>query len=109
MFDCVMPTRNARNAQLFTFDGTINIRNSKYKADFSAIDDTGFAPMSTQYSKSYLHHLFKTNEVLGLRIATQQNLRFYVYLMAEMRKAILNESFKRWANEFLFGYDGGII
>ena len=109
MFDCVMPTRNARNGQLFTLNGKVNIRNSKYKADFSAIDDTGFAPMSTQYSKSYLHHLFKTNEVLGLRIATQQNLRFYVYLMAEMRKAILNESFRQWANEFLFGYDGGII
>jgi queuine tRNA-ribosyltransferase len=109
MFDCVMPTRNARNGQLFTKLGKVNIRNAKYKSDFSAIDDTGFAPMSEQYSKSYLHHLFRTNEVLGLRIATQQNLRFYIYLMAEMRKAILNDTFKQWANDFLSGYDGGII
>jgi len=109
MFDCVMPTRNARNGQIFTLNGKINIRNSKYKSDFSPIDDTGFAPMSEQYSKTYLHHLFKTNEVLGLRIATQQNLRLYIYIMAEMRKAILKDKFKSWANDFLFHYDGGII
>jgi queuine tRNA-ribosyltransferase len=109
MFDCVMPTRNARNGQLFTLNGKINIKNAKYKADFSPIDDTGFAPMSELYSKSYLHHLFRTNEILGLRITTQHNLRFYIYLMAEMRKAILNGSFKSWANNFLFGYDGGAI
>ena len=109
MFDCVMPTRNARNGQLFTAFGKINIRNAKYKSDFSAIDDTGYAPMSEQYSKAYLNHLFRTNEVLGLRIATQQNLRFYIYIMAEMRKAILNDNFKSWANDFLFGYDGGTI
>ncbi len=109
MFDCVMPTRNARNGQLFTLNGKVNIKNAKYKADFSPIDDTGFAPMSEQYSKSYLHHLFRTNEILGLRITTQQNLRFYIYLMAEMRKAILNDSFKPWANNFLFNYDGGTI
>ena len=109
MFDCVMPTRNARNGQIFTLNGKVNIRNAKYKSDFSSIDDTGFAPMSEQYSKSYLHHLFRTNEVLGLRIATQQNLRFYIYIMAVMRKAILDDNFKSWANEFLFGYDGGTI
>ena len=109
MFDCVMPTRNARNGQIFTLNGKINIRNSKYKSDFSPIDYTGFAPMSEQYSKSYLHHLFKTNEVLGLRIATQQNLRLYIYIMVEMRKAIINDKFKSWANDFLFHYDGGKI
>ena len=109
MFDCVMPTRNARNGQLFTLNGKINIRNSKYKTDFSAIDETGFSQMSGKYSKSYLHHLFKTNEILGLRIATQQNLKFYIYLMEKMRRAILNNSFKKWANNFLSGYDNGTI
>ena len=109
MFDCVMPTRNARNGQLFTIHGKVNIRNSKFKNDFTSIDDTGFSPISSVYSKAYLHHLFKTNEVLGLRIATQQNLNFYIYLMSEMRNAILNNNFKHWANDFLFGYDGGKI
>ena len=80
MFDCVMPTRNARNGQLFTFNGKINIRNSKFKKDFSPIDCNGFSPMSESYTKAYLHHLFKTEEILGYRIATQHNLRFYIFL-----------------------------
>ncbi len=109
MFDCVIPTRNARNGQLFTLNGKINIRNARYKSDLSPIDDTGFAPMSMQYSKSYLHHLFRTNEVLGLRIATQQNLRLYMYIMEEIRKAIFNDNFKSWAKDFLFRYDGDSI
>ena len=74
MFDCVIPTRNARNSQLFSFDGKINIRNAKYSDDFSPIDENNFSPISNQYSKSYLHHLFKINEILGLRIATEHNL-----------------------------------
>ena len=64
MFDCVIPTRNARNSQLFSFDGKINIRNAKYTNDFSSIDQNDFSSISNQYSKAYLHHLFKTNEIL---------------------------------------------
>ena len=104
MFDCVMPTRNARNGQLFTFDGKINIRNAKYKSDFSPIDENAFSPMSEIYTKAYLHQLFKTEEILGYRIATQHNLRFYVYLMNTMQEEIKNGSFKVWAEDFLARY-----
>jgi queuine tRNA-ribosyltransferase len=104
MFDCVMPTRNARNGQLFTFDGKINIRNAKFKTDFSPIDENGFSPMSEIYTKAYLHQLFKTEEILGYRIATQHNLRFYIYLMNTMQEEIQNGNFKIWAEDFLARY-----
>ena len=104
MFDCVMPTRNARNGQIFTFHGKINIRNSKYKSDFSSIDKNGISPMSETYTKAYLHHLFKTEEILGYRIATQHNLRFYIYLMKTMQNEIQNGSFETWAKEFIIQY-----
>ena len=104
IFDCVMPTRNARNGQLFTFEGKINIRNSKYKLDFSPIDTNGFSPMSEIYTKSYLHHLFKTEEILGYRIATQHNLRFYISLMKTMQKEIKNGNFMAWVKDFLARY-----
>ncbi|MFQ6609986.1 MAG: tRNA-guanine transglycosylase, partial [Fidelibacterota bacterium] len=107
MFDCVMPTRNARNGQLFTFEGKMNIRNAKYQNDFSPIDDTGFSSMSKLYSRAYLHHLFKTNEILGLRIATQHNLRFYLHLMELMRKKISDGSFSSWSQHFLQKYEVG--
>ena len=106
MFDCVMPTRNARNGQLFTFDGKMNIRNAKYKDDFSAIDDNGISPMSQNYSKTYLHHLFKTEEILGYRIATQHNLHFYIHLMKTMQDEIKAGNFKNWAKGFLERYEG---
>ena len=109
MFDCVLPTRNARNGQLFTFDGKINIRNSKYKSDFSYIDENGISPMSAVYTKAYLHHLFKTKEILGYRIATQNNLRFYVYLMKTMQEEIQNGNFKTWAKEFLVRYSNSLF
>ena len=105
MFDCVIPTRNARNSQLFNFDGKLNIRNSKYKDDFSPIDSSGFSVSSESYSKAYLHHLFKTNEVLGLRIATEHNLKFYIHLMNEVKIQIKNDSFEKWAKEFLKRYN----
>ena len=105
MFDCVIPTRNARNSQLFSFDGKLNIRNSKYKDDFSPIDSSGFSVSSENYSKAYLHHLFKTNEVLGLRIATEHNLKFYIHLMNEVKIQIKNDSFEKWAKEFLKRYN----
>ena len=104
MRDCVMPTRNARNGQLFTFDGKMNIRNSKYKSDFSFIDENGISPMSESYSKAYLHHLFKTEEILGYRIATEHNLRFYIYLMKTMQNKFQNENFETWAKEFIIRY-----
>jgi queuine tRNA-ribosyltransferase len=99
-----MPTRNARNGQLFTFDGKINIRNAKYKSDFNQIDKNKALPMSETYTKAYLHHLFKTEEILGYRIATQHNLRFYIYLMNTMQKEIQNGNFKAWAKDFLARY-----
>jgi len=104
MFDCVLPTRNARNGQLFTFTGKINIRNSKYKTDFSPIDNNGFSYMSETYTKAYLHHLFKTEEILGYRIATQHNLRFYISLMNTIQKEIRKGSFTPWAKSFISHY-----
>mgnify|MGYP003956019243 CR=1 FL=1 len=105
MFDCVIPTRNARNAQLFGFDGKINIRNAKYRNDFSVIDKHDFSPISNQYSKAYLHHLFRTNEILGLRIATEHNLKFYMHLMRLIREQIKNDTFEKWAKTFLERYN----
>ena len=107
MFDCVIPTRNARNGQLFTFDGKINIRNSKYKTDFNPIDNNGFSIMSKTYTKAYLHHLFKLKEILGYRIATQHNLHFYIQLMKTIQDKIQKGSFKSWSTEFLIRYNKG--
>jgi len=106
MFDCVMPTRNARNGQLFTFDGKVNIRNAKFKTDFSLIDENGISSMSETYTKAYLHHLFKTEEILGYRIATQHNLRFYIHLMKNMQDEIKAGKFESWARGFLERYEG---
>ena len=105
MFDCVIPTRNARNSQLFTSSGKLNIRNSKYKNDHSPIDETSLSDLSRVYSKSYLHHLFKINEILGLRIATAHNLYFYIYLMKEMRERIVDGSFYDWSASFIYNYN----
>ena len=105
MFDCVIPTRNARNSQLFSFDGKINIRNAKYVDDFLPIDKNNFSPISNKYSKAYLHHLFKTNEILGLRIATEHNLKFYIHLMKLIRDNIQSDSFEEWAKAFLRKYN----
>ena len=107
MFDCVMPTRNARNGQLFTFNGKINIRNSRYKSDFSPIDEKDISPKSKAYTKAYLHHLFKTEEILGYRIATQHNLYFYILLMNTMREEIQKETFGSWSKIFLTRYYQG--
>ena len=105
MFDCVLPTRNARNGQLFTFDGKINIRNAKYKLDFSPIDENNISSMSEIYTKSYLHHLFKTEEILGYRITTQHNLHFYINLMKTMQDKIQIGDFESWANDFISHYN----
>ena len=98
MFDCVMPTRNARNGMLFTAHGTINIKNKKWEDDFSAIDEMGITWVDTEYSKAYLRHLFTVNELLGKQIATIHNLGFYLWLVREARKHILAGDFYEWKN-----------
>ena len=101
MFDCVMPTRNARNGMLFTTQGTINIRNEKWKEDFSAIDQELGGYVSTFYSKAYLRHLVKSDEMLGAQIASVHNLTFYLWLVKEARRRILAGDFKKWKTEIL--------
>ena len=101
MFDCVMPTRNGRNAMLFTTNGVINIDNKKWEKDFSVIDDGFDCPMSNYYSKAYLRHLMKSKEFLGLTIASVHNLAFYLWLVGEARKHILAGDFKSWKDEMV--------
>jgi len=101
MFDCVMPTRNARNGMLFTKKGIINIKNNKWKDDFSPIDTDGTSYVDNQYSKAYLRHLIISNERLGAQIASIHNLSFYLWLVKEARKNIINNSFKKWKKEIL--------
>ncbi|WP_348800586.1 tRNA guanosine(34) transglycosylase Tgt [Flavobacterium adhaerens] len=96
MFDCVMPTRNARNGMLFTANGTINIKNKKWETDFSPIDEMGHTFVDLEYSKAYLRHLFAANEYLGKQIATIHNLGFYMWLVREARKHILEGDFRPW-------------
>jgi queuine tRNA-ribosyltransferase len=96
MFDCVMPTRNGRNGMLFTSKGVINIKNKKWETDFSVLDDGFPCPTSNYYSKAYLRHLFIANEILGLQIASIHNLAFYLWLMGEARKHILDDTFTGW-------------
>ena len=99
MFDCVMPTRNGRNAMLFTTKGVINIDNKKWEKDFSPIDDGINCEMSNHYSKAYLRHLVKSKEILGLTIASVQNLAFYIHLVSEARRHIEAGDFVRWKTE----------
>jgi queuine tRNA-ribosyltransferase len=101
MFDCVMPTRNARNGMLFTAHGTINIKNKKWEHDFSAIDDMGITEVDTYYSKAYLRHLFVAKEMLGKQIASIHNLGFYVWLTREARKHILAGDFREWKDKMV--------
>ena len=101
MFDCVMPTRNARNGMLFTAHGTINIKNKKWEDDFSPIDEMGFTFVDTEYSKAYLRHLFAANEYLGKQIATIHNLGFYLWLTREARRRILAGDFYEWKNRMV--------
>lgn len=96
MFDCVMPTRNARNGMLFTAEGSINIKNKKWEDDFSPLDEMGTTFVDREYSKAYLRHLFAANELLGMQIATIHNLGFYMWLVREARKHILAGDFRNW-------------
>ena len=101
MFDCVMPTRNARNGMLFTAYGSINIKNKKWENDFSPIDDMAITYVDTYYSKAYLKHLFTAKELLGKQIATIHNLGFYLWLTREARKHILAGDFTDWKNKMV--------
>ena len=101
MFDCVMPTRNARNGMLFTAHGTINIKNKKWENDFSPIDENGYTFVDTYYTKAYLRHLFAAEEFLGKQIASIHNLGFYLWLVREARKHILQGDFPQWKNQMV--------
>ncbi|HOK84859.1 MAG TPA: tRNA guanosine(34) transglycosylase Tgt [Tenuifilum sp.] len=98
MFDCVMPTRNGRNGMLFTSEGIINIRNKKWQADFSPIDPFGLTFVDSRYTKAYLRHLFIAGEMLGPQIASIHNLGFYLWLVGEARKHIVEGDFLQWKN-----------
>lgn len=101
MFDCVMPTRNGRNGMLFTSEGIINIRNEKWKQDFTTIDPNGLSFVDSQYSKAYLRHLFVAGEMLGSMIASTHNLAFYLWLVKQARQHILNGDFASWKNKMI--------
>ncbi len=101
MFDCVMPTRNARNGMLFTGEGTINIRNKKWASDFSPIDANGTSFVDKVYSKAYLRHLFVSGEILGAQIASEHNLAFYLKLVKDARMHIKKGDFTSWKNSYV--------
>ena len=101
MFDCVLPTRNARNGMLFTAEGIINIKNKKWENDFSPIDPADYCFADTDYSKAYVRHLFTVNEMLGKQICTLHNLSFYLWLVREARKHILAGDFTTWKNKMV--------
>lgn len=101
MFDCVMPTRNARHGMLFTKNGIINIKNAKWELDFSLLDEEGTSYVDKTYTKAYVRHLFKANENLGLQIASIHNLAFYLWLVGEARNQIEAGTFTDWKNEMV--------
>jgi queuine tRNA-ribosyltransferase len=101
MFDCVLPTRNARHGLLYTSEGIINIRNLKWQREFSPIDANCPAPTSQVHSKAYLRHLFINDEILGMQLATLQNLAFFLWLMGESRRRIIDGSFMTWKGEMV--------
>ena len=101
MFDCIMPTRNGRNGQIFTPFGTMNMRNKKWEYDFSPIDPEGPSFVDQIYTKAYLHHLIKVNEILGLQIASIHNLAFYLWLVKEARKHIIAGDFSTWKSQMV--------
>lgn len=101
MMDCVMPTRNARNGMLFTAHGTINIKNKKWENDFSPIDENGYTFVDTYYTKAYLRHLFAAEESLGKQIASIHNLGFYLWLVREARRHIMEGDFSHWKDQMV--------
>ena len=100
-FDCVMPSRNGRNAMLFTSEGTLNMRNAKWATDFTPIDPNGTSPIDHQYTRAYLHHLYKAQELLALQLGTIHNLAFYMWLVREARKHIIEGDFRAWKDQMI--------
>jgi len=101
MFDCVMPTRNGRNGMMFTTEGVMNIKNAKWKTDFSPVDPGMDRYVSGEFSKAYARHLIVAGEILGMQLASIQNLAFYLWLMREARQAILEDRFASFKREIL--------
>lgn len=101
MFDCVMPTRNARHGMLFTRNGIMNMKNAKWKEDFSPLDASGTSYVDLFYSKAYVRHLFHTGELLGMQIASIHNLAFYLWLVGEARNQIEKGTFTSWKNKMV--------
>ena len=101
MFDCVMPTRNGRNACLFTAEGVVNMRNAKWADCFEPVDPNGHCFADLHYTKAYLHHLFKAKELLAMQIASIHNLAFYLWLVREARRHILDDTFAAWKRDML--------
>ena len=101
MFDCVLPTRNARNGMLYTWEGSINIKNKKWENDFSVLDPDAHTFVDTQYTKAYVRHLFTVNEMLGKQIATLHNLGFYMALVRKAREKIISGEFASWKNQMV--------
>lgn len=96
MFDCVMPTRNARNGMIFTWNGTVNLRNAKWRYHFSPLDESFKSPLSSQYTMAYVHHLFKCSELFGMQLSSLHNLMFYLELMKVVREKIASGDFSDW-------------
>ena len=101
MFDCVMPTRNARNGLLYTMEGTINIKNKKWEKEYNILDPNGTSFVDSTYTKAYLHHLFKCNEILGKQIASLHNIRFYLWLMEQAKNKLTDGTFTAWKNTMI--------
>jgi queuine tRNA-ribosyltransferase len=101
MFDCVLPTRNARNGMLFTTQGIINIRNERWKNDFSPVDETLGGYASTFYSKAYLRHLVHSGEMLGAQVSSVHNLTFYLWLVKQAREQIIAGTFREWKDKMV--------
>ncbi|OKH88241.1 tRNA guanosine(34) transglycosylase Tgt [Thalassospira sp. TSL5-1] len=108
-FDCVLPTRSGRNAQAFTHRGTVNLKNGRHRDDDRALDDQCSCPACSQYSRAYLHHLIKANEILGAMLLTWHNLQYYQDLMKGMRDAIAEGRMEAFAKQFYAGQEGGDI
>jgi queuine tRNA-ribosyltransferase len=104
MFDCVLPTRNARNAQVFTTIGVLNLRNARFADDFSPIDEECSCGVCTRHTRAYIRHLFQANEILGPRLTTYHNLHFYANLMRQIRQSIDQDSLSNFRSEFIKRY-----
>tara|TARA_B100000131_G_C18115089_1_gene610976 strand:- start:1600 stop:2727 length:1128 start_codon:yes stop_codon:yes gene_type:complete len=109
MFDCVLPTRSGRNGQAFTSRGEVNIRNAKHTHDHRPLDSDCICNTCKNYSRSYINHLFKCNEILGLILLSDHNINFYQNMMSQIRKSIKNRNFENFTNEFLFKRSNGDI